>query len=247
MENKPVVRTGYRFTFLRGPQYRLARWALLTIAVLALAAVGYVVISKLATSTKNSASTEKVLTVADLDSNNPKARLTSETSDASVENLTKQLETKIDKQIAAKENPFDTVNQLAGILANTVNGTRQSQMADFVEDFLANHEDTLSYATESGHPDQAQINYWKAELYAKLVYNYQSMAQSKFTGSDGKPVDTAKKQLKYANLYLALANDPASHPPIPEEDKGIIVGYIYEYANDFSEMKNTLTQEGAAQ
>ena len=213
-------------------------YVLIALGVIVVLGVGYILVSRL-TDTNSKTSTQKVLTTTDLE--NPNVKLDSTTSDASVGNLEKELKVKIDKQIAAKENPFDTVNQLAVVLANTTNKTRPNQMADFIEDFLAKHEDTLSYATKSGHPDQAQINYWKAELYAKLVYNYQSVAQSKFTGSDGKPIDTTKKQLKYANLYLALANDPASHPPIPEKDKGIIVGYVYQDASDFLALKNSLT------
>lgn len=219
------------------PKKRLV-YALVAVGIIVVLGVGYILVSRL-TDTNSKTSTQKVLTTTDLE--NPNVKLDSTTSDASVGNLEKELKVKIDKQIAAKENPFDTVNQLAVVLANTTNKTRPNQMADFVEDFLAKHEDTLSYASESGHPDQAQINYWKAELYAKLVYNYQSVMQDKFTGSDGKPLDTTKKQLKYVNLYLTLANDPVSHPPISEEDKGIIVGYVYQDASDFLVLKNSLT------
>ena len=244
MENKPVVRTEPRPTLLHHPRFWLMRRLFVVIAVVVVATLGYLVFLRFASTTSDSKA-EKVLTITDLD--NPDVKLDVETSDASVENLTKELETKIDKQIAAKENPFDTVYQLAGVLASTTNKTRQNQLTSFLENFLSKHEETLQYATESGEPEQAQINYWKGKLYAKLVYNYQFMEQNKFKGSDGRLIDTTKEQLKYIDLYLALANDPASHPPIPEADNGVIVGYIYNEMSDFLELKNDLAQGGTTQ
>ncbi len=217
--------------------------ALGAIIVLVVAALGYVLISKLTTS-KGDSRTEKVLTIADLQ--NPDIELTSNTSDASVESLTKALKAKIDKQIAAKENPIETVKELVGVLSNTTSEKRQDQLTSFLEDFLAKHESTLWFEHEDGTPDQAQVNYWKAELYAYLVHNFQFLMESKFTDADGKSIDTTKEQLKYIDLYLALANDPASHPPIPEEDREIFPGYVYDEAGSFLELRNRLAGGGAA-
>lgn len=214
------------------------------IVVLVVAFLGFLLISKPTNTAKDDSTTGNVLTIKDLE--NSDVELTTDTSDASVENLTKELKAKIDKQIAAKQNPIDTVNQLSAVLSNTTNDKRQDQLTSYVEDFLANHENALWFNTELVTPDQAQVNYWKAGLYADLVYNYQFIMLNKFTGSDGKPIDTTKEQLKYINLYLALENDPASHPPIAEKDKDIYVGYVYKEASTFSEMKNRLSAEGSA-
>jgi len=211
---------------------------ILAIVVLVAVVVGYLLISKLASTAKDNSSTGKVLTIKDLE--NPGVNLADDTSDASVENLTKSLKDKIDKQIVARENPFEAVNQLAGVLANTTNKSRQYQLADFIQDFLAKHENALWFETESGVPDQAQVNYWKSELYASLVYNYQFIMQNKFTGSDGKPIDTTKEQLKYIDLYLALANDSKSHIVITEENKEFLADYQYNEAGDFLKIKNEL-------
>jgi len=187
----------------------------------------------------------KVLTVNDLI--NPDVSLTSDTSDTSVENIANGLKSQIDKQIAAKENPIDTVKELAGVLSNTTNEKRQDQPSSFLEDFLANRKDTLWFDDSNSTPDQAQVNYWTADLYACLVYNFQNIMENKFTDADGKPIDTTKEQLKYIDLYLAIANDPASHPPIADQDKDAVVGYIYREVNDFSELKNRLTTGVATQ
>ncbi len=212
------------------------------IVVLAVATLGYLLISKPTNSDKDDSASKNVLTAADLE--DPDVELTPDTSNASVDNLTKDLKAKIDKQIAAKENPIETVKELSGVLSNTTNEKRQDQLAVFLEDFLAKHENALKFDTESGTPDQAQVNYWKAELYADLVYNFKNLMENKFTDASGKPINTTKEQLKYIDLYLARANDPASHPPIPEEDKDIFVGYVYNESNYFSELKTTLAGGG---
>lgn len=246
MENVPVGHEEPTPKSPRRSRHWLIRRLFVVIVILVVVALGWLLISVLANTTaKNNSTTEKILTINDLD--NPDVELDSETSDATVENLSKELKAKIDTQILAKENPIETVNQLAGVLANTTNKTRQDQLAGFLEDFLAKHDDALRFKADSEMPDKAQINYWKAELYAKLVYNYQFMMLNGFTGSDGKPIDTTKEQVKYIELYLALANDPASHPPIPEEDRGIFVGYVYNEANDFLELKNSLSEGRATQ
>lgn len=214
------------------------------IVVLVVVTLGYLLVSKL-TNTANDNSTDgKVLTIKDLE--NPNVELTPNTSNTSVENLTKGLNAKIDKQIAAKENPIETVKETAGVLSNTTNQNRQDQLTNFLEDFLANHKDSLWFKYQYDMPDQAQVNYWTSELYAYLVYNFQNTMENKFSDASGKPINTTKEQLKYINLYLALANDPASHPPIPEEDKDIFVGYVYNEADNFTGLKSRLTEGGAA-
>jgi hypothetical protein len=218
---------------------------IVVIVVLVVATLGYLLISRLINTAKDDSNTRKVLTVNDLE--NPDVELVSDTSNASVDNLTKELKAQIDKQIAAKQNPNETVKKLAGVLSNTTNDKRQDQLTSFVEDFLANHENALWFNTEFVTPDQAQVNYWKAGLYADLVYNYQFIMLNKFTGSDGKPIDTTKEQIKYIDLYLTLANDPASHPPIPEKDKDIFVGYVYKEATYFLELKSKLSSGETAQ
>lgn len=219
------------------------KWLILglfaVIIVLVVATLGYLLVSKLSNNAKDNSTTDKVLTVSDLENSN--VELTRQTSNASVDNLTRELKAKIDKQIADKQNPIDAVNELAGVLSNTTNQNSQDQLTNFIEDFLANHEKTLWFVYEYNKPDQAQVNYWKAQLYAYLVNNYQNMAYYKFTDANGKPIDTTKQQLKYIDLYLALANDPASHPPIPQKDKEFNIGYVYKEADNFSALKSTLS------
>jgi hypothetical protein len=227
------------------PRRGLSRkWIVATIlaALLVGAAGAYVIMSH--NSAKNKDSTaEKVLTVDDLDGSD--IHLNPDTSDASVDNLTKQLKANIDKQIAAKENPIDTVEELADILSNTVNSTRQDQLIVFMEDFLANHEDSLWFTYNYDTPSQAQVNYWKAELYAYMVYYYRNLMNNKFTDSDGKLVDTSAEQLKYIDLYIALANDPASHPAIPEEDSYYMAGYQYKEIDTFTALENEMKGTGS--
>ncbi len=213
-----------------------------TIVVVAVVAISFLLITKIINISKDNSGTQKVLTVKDLD--NPDVSLTSNTSNASVNNLKSGLKTEIDKQVAAKNNPFETVKELAGVLSNTTSQNRQDQLTNFLEDFLTNHENELWYKTESGTPDQAQVNYWEGQLYAYLVYNFQNIMESKLTDSNGRPIITTKQQLKYINLYLALAKDPASNPPIAEKDKEFFVGYVYQESSTFLEMKNRLIAEG---
>lgn len=242
VENEPVVYVGSK----PKPQ-RHSRKLFVVIIVLVAGALGYLLISKLiSTITNNKSNTEKVLTINDLD--NPNVKLDSTTSDASVENLTKVLQAKISKQIIAKENPFETVNQLAGVLANTTNKTRQDQLTSFLEDFLAKHEDALQFKADSETPDQAQVNYWKTELYAKLAYNYQYKMLNKFSGSDGKPIDTTAEQLKYVDLYLAIAQNPANwgKPQISEVDGHTWYYHDYNQTSDFIALREQL-QTGATQ
>lgn len=212
------------------------------ITVLFVAILGYLLITTITNIAKDDSDTEKVLTIKDLE--NSDVELTPDTPDASVENLTSELKAKIDKQIAAKENPIDTVKELAGVLSNTTNQNRKDQLIDFVKDFLANHKDKLWLKYEYNMPDQAQVNYWTSELYAYLVYNFQNIMENKYTDARVKPINTTKDQLKYIDLYLSLANDPASHPPIPEEDKDVFVGYLYKDANSFSQLKSRLASGG---
>lgn len=220
----------------------MVRRLLVAILVLAIVVLSYLLISKIVDITQNGSKAEDILTVSDLD--NPDADLAPDTSDASVDSLAKELQAQIDRQIAAKENPYKTVDKLAGVLANTTNKTRQYQLTDFVQDFLAKHEDSLWFGVESGMPDQAQVNYWKSELYAKLVYNYQFMMLDKFTDSDGKPIDTTKEQLKYIELYLKLAYDPESQSRVTDEYKTAPLGYTYYEAENFLKLRESLAGEG---
>lgn len=244
MDKEPVVHVVSALDSPLHPRYWLKSKPFMVIAILIAIALGCVLVSKL-TNTDNNSSTERVLTVGDLDK--PDVKINSETSDASVNNLTKELKAKIDKQIAAKENPFETVDQLAGVLSNTTNKTRQDQLTSFLVDFLAKRGDTLWFKVDSEPPDQAQVNYWNATLYAKLVYNYQFMTLNKFAGSDGKLVDTSKEQLKYINHYLALAQNPANwgEPQISQEDGHTWYYYEYVHTNDFIEWRKQLEVGGA--
>lgn len=213
----------------------------LAVAVLILAALGYMLISKLTNTNtaKNDSHKGKVLTVSDLEK--PDVDLSPDTSNASVENLTKALETNIDNQINAKENPIDTVKQFAGVLSNTTNDKRQDQLTNFLEDFLTNHSDTLWLNYKNSKPNQAQVNYWNAELYVYLIYNFKNMMDNQYKGADGKVIDTTKQQLKYIDLYLSLANDPKSHIAKSEQSIAPMSDYDYIEANNFSEFKKDLT------
>jgi protein associated with RNAse G/E len=217
---------------------RLLLGLFVAIIVLVLATFGYMLISKIINTAKDGSNGGKVLTVKDLE--NPNVQLTPDTSDASVENLTNGKKAKIDKQIAAKENPIDTVKETAGVLSNTTNQNRQDQLTIFLEDFLANHKDELWLEYKHTTPDQAQVNFWTSELYSYLVFNFRNIMGNKFTDASGKPIITTKEQLKYIDLYLALANDPKSHIVIPPEYKEYLSDYEYSYANDFSKIKNNI-------
>ncbi len=220
------------------------KYIIILLAAVVLVLGGFFILRMIAPGDQTDPQTAKALTINDLA--NPKVDISSDTSDASVENLSKELKSKIDKQIASKENPIDTVKSLASVLSNTTNAKRQDGLVNFVEGFLANHEDALWFKHEGDMPEQAQVNYWKGELYAYLVYNLQILMSSNFTEASGTPRDTAKQQIKYIDLYLAMANDPASHPPIADEYKDIFVGYIYSETDNFLALKRTLTEQGAA-
>ncbi|MDR0591188.1 MAG: hypothetical protein LBG75_01350 [Candidatus Nomurabacteria bacterium] len=158
--------------------------------------------------------------------------LNPETSDASVDSIVKELKIKINKQIAGRENPIDTVQQLTGVLADTTNAKRQEQLPDFILNFLQEHEDALRLPSDFyGTPDQLRVNYWKAGFYLELAYNYQSIMQKKLLGTDGKPRNTIQEQLKYLDLYLAIAQNKANwgEPQVSEEDGH--VWYLYSYKN----------------
>ncbi|HOR23090.1 MAG TPA: hypothetical protein PLF57_00160 [Candidatus Saccharibacteria bacterium] len=232
-------------TMIRGPYSTRKRKLIFAGSISTIAAIllgGFLLIPKFTNTTKNNPTTEKILTVDDFE--NPNVVITPQTTNASVDNLTKELKTKIDKQIAAKQNPFETVYQLASVLDNTTNKSRQNQLTGFIQDFLANHEDTLWYKIGSETPDQAQVNYWKALLYVKLVYNYQFIMLNKFTGSDGKLIDTTKDQLKYIDLYLDLANNPESHSRSTAQYKNALLAYEYDQTEDFIVLKNKLSGGG---
>jgi hypothetical protein len=163
---------------------------------------------------------EKVLTTTDLE--DAEVELTSETSDASVENLTKELKAKIESQIAAGENPAGTAQRLASVLSNTSNEKRQDQLSDFIFDFLENHEDALWLDSDYyGVPDEFDVNYWKAQFYASLAYNYEFIMINEYRDSSGQVRDTTQEQLKYIDLYLALAADSANREEIPSWHSGL--------------------------
>ncbi len=211
---------------------------LLAVVVLVVVVVGYLLISKITDTSKDDSDTKNVLTIKDLEK--PGTDLDSGTSNASVNNLNSELKAKIDNQITAKENPIETVKELAGVLSNTTNEKRQDQLTNFLEDFFANHKDALWLKNDHNTPDQAQVNYWTSELYSYLIYNFYNMMENKFTDSSGKPINTTKEQIKYIDLYIALANDPKSHIVIPPEDKDFLSDYDYKYANDFLKIKNDI-------
>lgn len=207
--------------------------------VLVVIIIGCVVALRFVAPANTASSVTGILTAADLD--NPSIRINSETSDVSVENITKELKAKIDEQIAAKQNPYETVYKLAATLSNTANKTRKDQVTVFVEDFLASHEDSLWFEVDSEVPSQADVNHWKAQLYALLVYNYQFIAVNEFTNSAGKIIDTTAEQLKYINLYLTLAYDPASKSRATNEYKEAQSAYDYNETQNFLVLKKQLS------
>lgn len=206
---------------------------------------GYPLIVEYINNLNDHSNGDKVLTIKDLE--NPDVELTPNTSNNSVENLTEELKAKIDKQIVDKENPINTVKALVGVLYNTTNAERQDQLTIFLEDFLINREDALWFQNEYNMPDQAQVNYWKSELYSYLIHYYQVLTENEFTDADGELIDTTQNQLKYIDLYLALANDPASNSITQENDSDITSGYIYKEANYFLELKNRLNSGGGGE
>ena len=193
---------------------------------------------------KDASDTEKILTIADLETS--EVQLTSEVSDASVKNLDKELKAKIDKQVASKENPIETVWDLVDVLCSTVNTTRPTQCVDYVKEFLDTKMDTLKLTSDTyGQPDDLQLNYWRAQFYSILVSNYGFMMDNEFTDSDGKPMDTTSEQLKYVDLYLEIAQNPASwgEPQVNEEGR---TWYFYEYerTSDMLELREQLNTGG---
>ena len=208
---------------------------LLALMVLLIAAIGTVVyLTIYQTASDKVLNEERILTIADLD--DPDFQPTPNISDTSVENLTKEFKAKIDRQIAAKENPFETVSQLANVLLNTLDEKRQDQTSGFIEDFLASREYALWFNDEHGNtPDQAQVNHWKAKLYALLVRNYQTIMALQLTGPDGKSRNTTQDQLRYINLYLEIAQNPTNwgEPQISYVDGHTWYFYTYEDTDDF--------------
>ena len=195
---------------------------------------------------KDASDTEKILTIADLETS--EVQLTSEVSDASVKNLDKELKAKIDKQVASKENPIETVWDLVGMLCSTANVTRPTQCVDYIKEFLDTKMDTLKLTSDSyGQPDDLQLNYWRARLYSTLVSNYGFMATNEFTSVDGKLMDTVSERLKYVELYLEIAQDPANwgEPQINGEGR---TWYFYEYESTDSmlELREQLMAGGGA-
>jgi hypothetical protein len=220
---------------------------IIVIAVFVLAGVGYILISQYMNSAvKDDITTEKVLTVADLE--RPNAGINSKTSDASVDNLTKELKVKIDKQIADKVNPIETVITLIGVLCNTVNTNRQNQCVDYITEFLDTRMDALKLSSDVyGQPNELQITYWRAQFYGYLINNYEFIMNNKFTGSDGKLLDTTDEQLKYINLYLTIAQNPTNlgAPHTSVADGRIWYDYNYQDTDYFVERRKQLEAGGA--
>jgi len=247
VENKPVGESEFMSKPPRSPRYRLIRRLSVVLVVLALVASGYLLYSKLTSNTaKNNSNAEKVLTLSDLDK--PGVELNSKTSNASVENLTKELKAKIEKQITDKQNPIETVRTLVGLLCNTVNANRQNQCIDYITDFLTTKMDALKLSSELyGQPDELQITYWRAQFYVDLENNYKLIMDNKFTGSDSKPLNTTAEQLKYVKLYLAIAQNPANwgEPQISQEGGHTWYYYEYKNTNDFIELRKQLEAGGA--
>lgn len=240
MENEPI---GYTEPTPTHPRRRLTPRLLVIIAAVLIAVIAlgaYILIFNKPTDKDNS-DTEKVLTVADL--YKPNTQLTPETSDASVENLTKELNAKIDKQIADKENPIETVRTTIAMLCNTANEGRPTQCINFINDFLNNKMDTLKLTSyEYGQPDELQITFWRAQFYADLARGYGSIENDQLTDSDGKPIDVVAERLRYIELYLEIAQNPANWGEPQTTDDGH-TWYFYEYSdiNDMIKLRESLT------
>lgn len=214
--------------------------------VLVVGVLGYVLVTKFITP-KSNGSTEKVLTLSDLD--NPATPLNSQTSDASVGNLAKDLKANIDVQIANKENPITNVRTLVGVLCSTANADRPTQCIDYILEFLSTKMDSLKLASEEyGQPDEFRITFWRAQFYEDLVYNYEFIMNNKFTGSDGEPLTTTTEQLKYINLYLEIAQNAANwgEPQISTQDGHTWYYYEYKQTNNFIERRQQLEAGGAS-
>lgn len=178
---------------------------------------------------KDSSNITKTLTSQDLD--NPKVGLGSDTSDASVETLSKELKSSIDKQIANKQNPIDTLTTLVGVLCGTTNANRAYQCIDYIKEFLAAKMDTLRFSSDLyGEPDELQVTYWRAQLYADLVASYKLIMQNNFLRTDAKKKEAVTEQLKYIDLYLALAKDQHNWGMAQTTEDGR-TWYLYDYDN----------------
>lgn len=227
------------------PKRRLGRKPVVIVAVVVLVALLCGVYLWVASNAvRKGDSTEKVLTVADLESNNSDTKLTSETSSASVDNLTKELKLRIDKQIADKENPIETVRTLVAVLCNTTNSSRPTQCVDYVTEFLNTKMDVLKLESYNyGLPSELQTTLWRAEFYTSLVNGYGLIAHNKLTYLDGKPIDAIAAQIKYVDLYLAIAQDPANwgEPQISEYDGHTWYYYDYTSTQEFVELRKRLT------
>lgn len=189
----------------------------------------------------NAFNKEKLLSVKDLE--NPDVMLNSKTSNESVESLKHDLGSEIDEKVKAKKNPIDEIKTLSVVLYNTSNKERPDQLINYLEDFLTNHENELWYRYEYSEPDQAQVNFWKSELYSYLINYFQYMIDNNYIDSDDKLKDVLQKQLKYIDLYLNLASAPESYIDIPEEQKEYITNYIYDEQDSFLELKNKIIIE----
>lgn len=240
MENEPI---GYTEPTPTHPRRRSAKRPLMIIVPVILAVIIafgiYILIFNKPTDKDNS-DTEKVLTVADLD--NMDTQLNPDTSDASVENLTKELKAKIDKQIADKENPIETVRTTIAMLCNTANASRPTQCIDFINDFLNNKMDTLKLTSyEYGQPDELRMLQWRAQFYADLVYAYGSIGNNKVTASNGEPINVVAEQLRYIELYLEIAQNPANWgEPQTADDGHLWYYYNYEEADSLIGLREQL-------
>ena len=196
---------------------------------------------------KEAPSTDTILSVADLD--NPEAEIGSDTSDATVDTLSKELKTKIDQQVAAKENPYTTVRTLIGVLCSTANSDRPMQCIDYTKSFLDKNMDILRFPGEEyGDPANLRMTYWRAEMYATLAYQYEFIVNNQFTDTDGKPLATVNDILTYINLYLEIAQNPVNWgEPQTAEETGAI-WYLYDYRNTeyFVQWREQLTQGGVS-
>lgn len=216
---------------------------LIVTAVLVALVAGYFIVSNILNS--NNSSTEKVLTVADLE--NASTDISSRTSDGSVQNLTSELKAQIDKQVADKQNPIETVRTLVGVLCGTVNAARPTQCVDYVREFLDNKMDTLKLESEIyGKPDEAQLSQWRAQFYADLAYGYRLIMDNKFAQKDGQPFNTTAEQLKYVKQYLDIAEDPKNwgEPQVSEETGRTWYFYEYPETEAFVEWRKQLEAGG---
>ena len=205
---------------------RLKIVAIVSVILMALIG-GYLLISRYLAD-RNVSGAEKVLSVADLE--DASVDLSSRTPDSSVESLAKELKVKINKQIADKENPIETVRILVGVLCNTANAKRPTQCVDYVREFLDTKIDTLKLESDLyGKPEEAQINQWRAQFYADLAYGYQMIMNNKFTGPNGQPFDTTDEQFKYVNLYLEISQDPKNWGEAQTNEEDGRTWYFYDY------------------